>query len=379
MRALDLLFGRGMLVGALVLLVGCVVEVKRSNMKRSSSDGENTGQAQSPAKGSSTTLGAQPGDVRYDIIGLGLMHSVSDISNDGDVVGQSFNQDGVSQGAYWKQGKLTYLGAGGFRISTARSVGVKGTVVGRVIGDSGRTLVSKAVMWRDGRLDMLPGLPTASDSMANSVNELGQIVGSVDRARGLTGRRACLWQGGKVFMLASLPGSIETGANSINNVGQVVGVSSDNTSGEVACSWDGGRVVSIHPAKATKSVAMDINDSGAVVGWFAAGTFGHRVRRAFLYQGGRHVTLEAPPAHDRTEAYSINDSMQVVGLSGHIGSADSTAVLWTGGQVVDLNSRVDPNAGWTLDIAAAINDRGEIVGIGHYHGDLRAFVIRPRR
>ena len=36
--------------------------------------------------------------------------------------------------------------------------------------------------------------------------------------------------------------------------------------------------------------------------------------------------------------------------------------------MIDLNSLLPAGSGWTLDEATAINDRGQIVGEGYYHG-----------
>jgi probable HAF family extracellular repeat protein len=45
---------------------------------------------------------------------------------------------------------------------------------------------------------------------------------------------------------------------------------------------------------------------------------------------------------------------------------------------VDLNTQLDSSsAGWTLQEARAINDAGQIVGTGLYHGTAHAFLLQP--
>ena len=46
------------------------------------------------------------------------------------------------------------------------------------------------------------------------------------------------------------------------------------------------------------------------------------------------------------------------------GYYESQAFLYTHGQMHNLNDMVPSNSGWQLELANAINDRGEIVGNG---------------
>jgi len=47
--------------------------------------------------------------------------------------------------------------------------------------------------------------------------------------------------------------------------------------------------------------------------------------------------------------------------------------------MIDLNTRIDPSAGWVLNVASGINSAGEIVGQGHYAADPRprGFKLTP--
>ena len=45
--------------------------------------------------------------------------------------------------------------------------------------------------------------------------------------------------------------------------------------------------------------------------------------------------------------------------------------------MIDLNTRIDPQSGWTLEVAKGINDAGEIVGNGSHNGDYHAFLLTP--
>ena len=67
----------------------------------------------------------------------------------------------------------------------------------------------------------------------------------------------------------------------------------------------------------------------------------------------------------------MNDAGQVVG------QADTRAFLWQGDRLIDLNTHLPPQSGWSLYGANAINNRGQIVGWGTYSGPTRAFLMTP--
>lgn len=77
-------------------------------------------------------------------------------------------------------------------------------------------------------------------------------------------------------------------------------------------------------------------------------------------------------------AGGINALGQVVGWSDLAGDDDYHAFLYSGGAMVDLNSLIDPNSGWTLFDATGINDRGQIVGGGtNALGEGHAYLLTP--
>jgi probable HAF family extracellular repeat protein len=100
------------------------------------------------------------------------------------------------------------------------------------------------------------------------------------------------------------------------------------------------------------------------------------VSHAFLYNGVMHDlgTLGGT----KSDALGINQKEQVVGVSYISGDSDYHAFLWTAlSEMVDLNTLIDPAAGWVLTDATAINDVGQIVGQGYAGGQTRAFLLTP--
>ena len=99
-----------------------------------------------------------------------------------------------------------------------------------------------------------------------------------------------------------------------------------------------------------ESEAYAINNSGQVVG-----VSGTRSARAFIWQNGRMTELASLGGESR--AFAINDRGEVVGVSRTTAGEDH-AVLWRDRRVIDLVTL----RGVGYSIAYGINDRGEIFG-----------------
>jgi uncharacterized membrane protein len=74
----------------------------------------------------------------------------------------------------------------------------------------------------------------------------------------------------------------------------------------------------------------------------------------------------------------MNRSGDVVGTIANASTGDRYAALWRNGRLYNLNDVLRPGSGWRLSIAFAINDRGEIAGVGEHAGHgARAFLLVP--
>lgn len=80
-----------------------------------------------------------------------------------------------------------------------------------------------------------------------------------------------------------------------------------------------------------------------------------------------------------SEALAINDRGQIVGLSSNRLGIEGIqhATLWENGQIVDLNDLIPAGAGWTLELASGVNNRGQIVGYGVHDGRTQPFLLTP--
>ena len=107
--------------------------------------------------------------------------------------------------------------------------------------------------------------------------------------------------------------------------------------------------------------AYDINHSSQVVG---VSNLSDNTYRAFLWEDGDGMlNLGTLPGGDFSSAYGINNSGQVVGTS-EKSNGPVVAYLWEDGVMQNLNDLIDPASGWDLIDAYALNDAGQILGYG---------------
>ncbi len=232
-----------------------------------------------------------------------------------------------------------------------------------------------AVLWRRGRARSLGALPDLGDASAAAINERGQVAGNSTSASSLefqgtmTGlTHAFLWDKGTMTDLG------ESTASGLNAAGQIAGtLPSTHVEGNAilggahAALWERGhwKDLGVLPGW-TFSAATAINEGGAVAGQCSNG-MGLEASEAFLWKAGRMRDLGPG------RAAGINAAGQVVGSSG------GRAALWWGGGFLDLSHCIHSAKGWALTRADAINDRGQIVGVGLLRGQSRAFLLTPLR
>lgn len=333
--------------------------------------------------------GVQRSGPRYSVNQLDVFPGreatyASDINNQGVIVGRASDSGEENAVAVvWDQGKVTRLpGVPGYGSTTALALNEAGQIAGSIEKSIGPIRSLYGCVWVDRKPRVLGSFGGQLGS-ATDINASGEVVGWSDMKNEVA--QAWRWSGGKLLRLPAPAGKPHSNASSINDSGQIAGFASDTSNSPVtrAVLWERGRVKEMGTLGGKFSVASSINNPGQVAG--EAATSKGEIH-AFLWQKGKMTDLGTLGGKD-SHARDLNNLGQVVGTAGTgrsrttAGGAVQTqrAFLWEKGNMLDLNKLMPAGSGWELVEAAAINDRAQIVGWGLYKGNQRPFILVPAR
>jgi probable HAF family extracellular repeat protein len=304
-------------------------------------------------------------EVTYSVTGLGTLGGGSSyaygINNSGQVAGYSTTSFNQTHAFIYSGGSMTDLGTLFGSWSQAYAINDQGQVVG---GSDGRAfLYSGGSMYNLGMLGTL-------NSTAYGINNNGQVVGTTSIPGGAY--HGFIKGSGPMTDLGTL--GTGSGANSINNNGQVVGGYITTSGAYGSYLYNGGTMRDLpNTFGGQNTFATAINESGQVVGYASTP---NGAQHAFLYSGGSMIELGTLGDNEFSRAYDINNNGQMVGEG--TSGASWHAILFDGQTVIDLNSLISQNSGWTLNHASGINDSGEITGWGTDPlGRTEAFLLTP--
>jgi probable HAF family extracellular repeat protein len=291
-----------------------------------------------------------------------------------------------------------------------------GVVVGGIANSDGSVSLAE---WSKGVLTNLgvpPGLPSQDFNLPRvfGINDCGAVVGTIQTSAGDLPSRWFIYERGRfnVLPLAD-PTDLGGAAIGINNRGEVVGYDHTSSKSLVAWLWSNGAYSRL-PISGTSTVAFAINSSGTIIGNRRL----RLIRRLFTgqlrYAGERGYVI----SHSTTQylngfVYAINSSGEAAGGSISDGEAMAavfkneiaTVILSLPSAAVGINSAASvvgwyQPAGynrrhlfrWSADLgafdltpdgycfaqAAAINDRGDILGFGEtVSGKSQYFLLTP--
>lgn len=310
----------------------------------------------------------------------------------GNVTPTAINASGLivgngSNGAFQHDGtnltqltvNATYFGtpAGGpppqrYVLATASAINSLGQVAGSVLPVPAIPSTQTAVV-TDGKGG---GLLFSQSRTADAVNLQGQAAGGEGDAFFFDGTKVTS-AGGDVPKLRAL-----------NDAGLAVGSVAPGFGLDRAATFDLGTgaptVIDLAsvienlygPRPVYQSTATAVNNAGQIVGTirYAGGAPTPQPNPSFLVSGGNAINLGTLGGL-KASAYAINNNAVVVGDS-TLADGSQHAFVYRNGQMTDLNSLI-ATSGWVLTSARAINDRGQIAGVGTLNGSNSGFLLTP--
>jgi probable HAF family extracellular repeat protein len=238
----------------------------------------------------------------------------------------------------------------GFSVSLANGVNDLGQVAGYEFTADLR--VTHGFVYDGVNLIDLPTLG-GTNGFAEAINNAGQIAGFADIA-GDAGRHAFLYDSNGPSDLGTLGGA-NSYAYAINSAGQVAGEGADPNGNEHAFFWDSSSgMQDLGTLGGLSSYGFGINDADVVVG--TSYISGDSAIHAFLAFNGRMHDLGTLGAQNSWGSF-INNPGQVVGYYGDSASNYRAFVWDRAAGMQDIGT-----LGGNTSYANGINDVGQIVG-----------------
>lgn len=315
----------------------------------------------------------------YRLIDLGALEEfpislARGLNEHGDVVGAAVSGYLTeSRAVAYDVDGVHDLGSLGGGVSVAKGINRDGVVVGRSTLKGKERRMSAFVWTEDDGMQQLRGLTECGFSSAMAINDAGVIVGTSDTE--CDERHAVMWSPNTlVWDLGTLGGTFSN-ASAINKHGQVVGRSGTECGESHAFIWskeEGMRDLGVLEGKL--SGARGINSHAEVVGYATdekgkVGAFMWTEKEGMFFLGYLGCG-------EFSIANAVNDDGVVVGIA--FADGFHRAFIWDeDNEMRDLNRLIDPALEWNLHYATAINNKGQIAGVGQHAGHYSAFLLEP--
>jgi probable HAF family extracellular repeat protein len=354
---------------------------------------------------------------RYTITDLGALTPgpislAWDVNNAGQVAGWSSAVTSTNyRQFFYDNGTITSLGTLGTGTNAqALALSDSGRMVGyselTPQGPNGAfTLTVRGTFSDNGAPLREIGTFGGANSRAWGVNDNGVVVGEAQNSNGQTRpfvwRDTNLdgqWQLSEMIDLGAINGGTSGRAFAVSNNNIVVGNSTDGATGlTVATLWkddnsnglaEAGEVRMLGTLGGPNANASGVNDNGYVCGNSdIAGTSsnGRQLARGFIWHDDNGNGVSDPGemkslgtlGGEFSSALRMNQSSEIIGWSDSVGIFNSHAILYKNNFMLDLNSAIPQNSGWSLTESRGISDNGKIAGYGTINGAQHAYLLTP--
>ncbi|MGZ5081156.1 MAG: HYR domain-containing protein [Usitatibacter sp.] len=300
---------------------------------------------------------AQP----YKLIDLGPI--TPDAVNDSDVVVGALRDPSSPPSAgvpfIWRDGVLMRIDVpGAWNWGFLASVNSSGTAVGSMTRGDPPMELQTPFIYRDGIVTFIPLSGDFTSGSAFAINDSGTVVGFMSGIG--TGSASFLYKDGVTTLLPA-----GCSVWDISSTGVAVGAGSDPASGFArACVWENSAIRFLPGGP--YSSATRISNSGVILGYATPDPA--LAPHVVVWENDIMRDLGGVPGALFTSGSDINDSGMIVGFANFEPAPTGGAFLYRDNAFEMLDALMGASTGWHFDFAVALNQRGDIVGLGHPPG-----------